>query len=258
MRLIKRCFALVLTLGVLFQAQANGDVIYNSFDGLNQVTNSFTTTGSTPRNFMGDEMSTIALANPATQDWLVNTLGVRIFVNGSGVAGQNLTYNNVTMRVRVYNDWNNGNAGSVFTNLASDVTWGLGNVTNTSATGGALVFTYNLPYLTSNLQFLLDDGQDMGITVELLENGVANQGLALALRSLAGDPGLPSIGTSPNGWYRDANSSGILESSDRRALNGTNSNAHFRIEATAVPEPGSFGLLMVAVTGLAASRRRKS
>ncbi len=245
---------------VLFSGTTtNADLIYNSFEGLNQTTNSFTTTGSTPRNYMADEMSTLALADPANLDWLVDNLGIRLFVSGSGVAGQNVVYNDVTMRVRVYNDWDGSAlpAGtSVFSDQVSDVIWNLGTVTNNSATGGAQAFTFSLDYLSNGLQFRLDDGQNMGIAVELLVGGVADQRLALLLRNLVGDPGFPAIGTSPNGWYRDSDADGIIETSDRRIFAGTNSNAHFQINATAVPEPGMTVLALAMAAGMLIRRHR--
>jgi hypothetical protein len=255
---VKAPFLLACVIALAYQNCANADLIYDAFNGLNQTTNSFTTTGSTPRNYMADELSTLATPNP-NQDWLVDRLGIRVYVAGSGISGQSITYNNVTMHVHVYENWNNSApaGSSVFTNEASNVIWNLGNVTNNSTTGGALAFTYNLDYAANGLDFILDNGQNMGIAVEFLVGGVANNSIALLLRSVAGDPGLPAIGTSPNGWYRDANANGIIEASDRRVFTGTNSNAHFQIFATAIPEPSAFALLSVVLTGVHMRRRSK-
>lgn len=262
-RLLKPAMIACASLFCMGAPSANADIIFNSLDGLNQTANSFTTTGSNPRNYMADDLSTIALANSAN-DWLVDSLSVRVFVAGSGTAGVNLDYTGVTMRIRVYNDVDLAAAAgtSIFSNIASDVIWNLGTVTNSSTTGGAQVFTYNLDYLAQDLDFLLDDGQNMGVAVELLSNGLVNNGLATALRNVVGDPGLPSVGTSTNGWYRDVNGNGIIEANERRTLTGTNSNIHLLINATefsAIPEPsglGIFALGSVLVAGVAARRRK--
>lgn len=235
------------------------DLIYDSFNGLNQTTNSFTTTGSPPRNFMGDDLSTIATPS-AGQRWAVDTIGLRVFAGGSGATlVAPVVYENVTMRVRVFDAFNGTAAAgtSVFSNVVSDINWELETLTNNSATGGGQFFTFNLDYVGNGFSFDLATGQGIGVTVELLSNGTANQGLAMLLRSTAGDPGLPLVGTSDNGWYRDANANGIIEASDRRTLGVTNSNMHLQINATAVPEPSSMVLMGLVAVGFMARRKSR-
>ncbi|MBL8856196.1 MAG: PEP-CTERM sorting domain-containing protein [Planctomycetaceae bacterium] len=241
----------------LWTPAAFADVIYNSFRTADDAAAGNTTTGSTPRYLMGDDISTIATPDP-NKVWLVDSMSLKVFVFGSGVAGQNQVYDAVTMRVRVFETFDASAAAgtSVFSNQVSDVTWNLGTITNNSATGGNQVFLYsNLPYLASNAQFELQTGQNIGVTVEFLSNGVINNGLATVLMTGAGNAGVPLIGTSTNGWYRDANSNGFLEASDRRTLTNP-SNMQLIINATAVPEPTTVGLLLVGSIGIFVRRRR--
>jgi hypothetical protein len=235
-----------------FTPAASADLIYdNTAGGTNGGT--FTTTGSSPRNYMADGLSTIATPE-VWQEWEVQSMRWQVFVSGSGTATP-ITYNNVTARVRVYDEWTPSQAtGSVFTGLVSDVIWSLGNVTNNSATGGAQAFTYTLPYATSDLAFSIGDGQNMGFAVEILVNGVANSALATIIRGGGFDP---VIGTSPNGWYRDSDADGIIEQSDARTLGAPNNPSHlaFSFDALAIPEPASAGLALGGLLLLARRRR---
>ncbi len=237
-----------------FANTASADLIYdnrpNATDG-----GTLTTTGSTPRNYMADSMNTLAPPT-ASQVWEVQTIGWQLFVVGSGQAGVPVTYENVTARFRVYDTWDSAApAGtSVFSGLVSDVIWNLGNITNNSSGGGALAFTYNLNYASNNLAFELGDGQGMGIAIEILQNGTKNQNLASIIRGGGFDP---IIGTSTNGWYRDANDNGIIEAGDFRTLGSPNSPSHLslQIDAIAIPEPAMAGLGVAGVLLLMRRRR---
>lgn len=256
--MLNRGFAWIAAIVLSLFAQVScADVIYNSFRTLDDVAAPNTTTGSTPRYMMGDDLSTIATPS-SNLNWLVDSMSIKIFVLGSGLAGENRIYSGVTMRVRVFETFTPTAAAgtSVFSDQVSDVTWNLGTVTNTSATGGAQVFAYNnLPYLANNFQFTLQTGQNIGVTVELRANGNIDDGLATVLMTGAGNAGAPLIGTSTNGWYRDANTNGIIEATDRRTLTNP-SNMQLIINATAVPEPSAVGLLLVGAVGMIVRRRR--
>ena len=182
MRRIATLGLVVTAILCLPSARVEAELIFDSFNGLNQTANSFTTTGSFPRNLMGDDLSTIATPIPGYR-WRVDSLSLRVFAAGSGVAGQNVVYDAVTMRVRVYETFTAGITGTptpVFSNLVSEVNWNLGTVTNASATGGAVVFTYNLPYDVDTRVFELATGQNIGVTVSLLSNNAIVDGLATA------------------------------------------------------------------------------
>lgn len=234
-----------ILLGVLclvaFTSAASAD---NIFDTITGGSTGLTTTGSTPRSRMGDGFT---VANQVDGlKWSVETAQLGLFVSGAG------TYTNVTMQVIFWGAWNPSAAsGSVFSNQLSNVTWNLGTVTST----GNQVFPYSLPYASNNLSFVMNSGQTGGIEVNILSGGVANTNLALTLRDQA-----PTAGSATNGFYRDANSNGILEASDARTFAGvSNANVYARLVASAIgPEPGSMALLLVGTGGLLVRRRRKA
>jgi hypothetical protein len=232
---------------------ASADLIYDN-RAIAANGGTLTTTGSTPRNYMADGFSTIATPQ-VWQEWEVQSMQYQMYVTGSGISGQSITYTNVTVRARIYDEWTPSQAtGSVFTNLVSDVIWTLGDVTNNSATGGAQAFTLTLPYATNDLAFSIGDGQNMGAAFEILVNGAANSALATIVRGGGFDP---VIGTSPNGWYRDADADGVIEQSDARTLGAPNNPSHiaFSFDALAIPEPASAGLVVGSLLLLARRRR---
>lgn len=224
---------------VASQAQT---IIYDTITGNTGVT----TTGGLPRNRMADGFN--ALTAGAGQTWRIDKIELALYVAAAG------TYANSTARILVHNDWDATatHPTSDFSNTASNVNWGLGTITTT----GVAAFIYTFDYAANNLSFNLVDGQSMGLEVEWLVGGVANQSLALGLRDV--DPNSVLAGTSStNLFYRDTDSNGSMTSLDRRTITGwTNSNAMIRLTATAVPEPATMAVLGLGVAALI--RRRKN
>lgn len=234
---------LVGALAVVASA-SNATIIYDTITAQGTGTPTFTT--STPRNWIADDFSTIVAA-PSTQ-WRVDSIDFQ------PIFAAVRTYTNVSARVRVYNTWAPSTT-NVFSNLVSDVNWTFGNVTNSGT--GAVYFNVNLNYLVNNLQFALASGQNMGLSIQMLENGVATNDLTTGITNIAGGTTQPGtvVGTATNGWYRDADNNSVFTDADRRIFANSWSSQALRLNATAVPEPATMAALGLGVAAML--RRRK-
>jgi MYXO-CTERM domain-containing protein len=234
-------FALILSVCVLGTSRASADVIYDA------ITNqTFSFTGSLPRTHLGDPVNNIAA--PINKKWRVDVIDMNFVVGAAG------TFNNVTARIRVWDNWDPAApAGThVFSNLLSDVTWTFGDITTTGVSG----FSVALPYVASGLGFNLNDTQ-LGFEIEWRVNGVLDDNLTTGITNTAGDVP-PVVGsTALDGYYRDVNNDGIFDASDARDLATLNTNLMLRINATAIPEPSTMALAAVGLVGLVALRRRR-
>lgn len=248
---MKRKFMLTLLAFVAVVATTNpsfGDVIiYDSFRYADGSDVTRTISSSQPRNLVGDTLNTLATPNP-NQVWQVNSASFRIWLTGSGEAGVNRTYEDVTMRVRFYESFDaDAPIGtSVFSDLVSDFTFSLGTLINTSESGGNQSTVRTLDYLQENAQFLFQTGQNIGFSVDIRSAGEIENGLGLMLmRDNDGEdnPRGHFAGSSPRGWYRDGRGNGILESDELRQLSNY-ATIKMTISATAIPEPGAGALLL--------------
>lgn len=236
---------LVASMLLVVASASQAQSIYNSI--LPQgPTGGPTFTGGLPRNFVADDFSTVA--PPTGQFYRVNAIGFQPIL----VADR--SYTNVTARVRVYSSYA-PSATMVFTGLVSDVTWNFGNLNSTIT--GAEFFNASLDYAANNVRFNLATGQNMGVSILLLENGVATNDLTVGITNIAGPTTPPAsmIGTSTNGWFRDANNDGLISDSDGRIFTGSWSSMALDVQAEAVPEPGTLAALSLGA--LALLRRRK-
>jgi hypothetical protein len=207
-----------------------------------------TFTGSTPRNWVADDFSTIAA--PSGFEWRVRKIDFQ------PVFAVVRTYTNVQARIRVFNTWA-ASTTNVFSNQISDVTWNFGNFTNTGT--GAVFTTASLDYFLAGQSFNFTGNLNKGISIQMLENGVATNDITVGITNITGPTTQPAsvIGTATNGWYRDADNNSVFTDADRRIFTGTWSSEALKIDATAVPEPGTMAAIGLGVAALIRRRRSK-
>lgn len=231
----KLAFALVGA--SMLVASASATIVYDTIAG----TGATTTTGGTPRFRMSDEMS--FLDPGAGFHWNVNSVTFTLFIAGA----QNFAA--TTAEVILWNEWDGagfGGAGTnVYQNEAGRQTFNMGPITTTGSSVAPVTATFTTPIAMANFA-------NVGIEIYLRADGADNSNLAVGLKDFA-----PTVGTSNNLFYRDANANGIIETTDGRTITGwTNANAALTVDATAVPEPASMIALTVGALGLVARRRR--
>ncbi|HRK21424.1 MAG TPA: PEP-CTERM sorting domain-containing protein [Fimbriimonadaceae bacterium] len=207
------------------------------FDSIGAGTAFGTTTGGLPRNRMAEDVA--SMLDPGTGNhWLVRSIDVSIWV-------QSGTPTNVTAEVILWNSWNGaGHSGAgtnVFANEAGRETFNLGDLT------GAGVRT-----LTFTNGIHLSAFTNVGVEIQLKTNGTKSDTLALSLQDAA-----PTVGTSNNAFYRDADNDEVIETTDGRVISGwTNTNTMMRIHADAVPEPATMAALGLGTLALLRRRRK--
>lgn len=218
---------------------AQSVVVYDTIAGVG----SNTTTGGLPRSRMADSMS---FSNPgAGMNWQVTSVSWTLYIAG----GQN--YGNVTAEMILWNQWNGagwGGAGTnVFQSEAGRQTFSLGARTTTGATVFAITNTFTTPINMSAFN-------NVGIEISLRADGVATDNTAIGLKDFA-----PTVGSSTNLFYRDANANAVIDTTDGRTITGwLNTNAAFTVNANAVPEPTSMIALSLGALALIKRRRNRN
>lgn len=219
-------------------AMANATIVYDSIAG----TGATTTTGSSPRSRMADSMT--FLDPGAGAHWQVTSISWTLYISGAR------TFNDVTAEVILWNEWNGGGFGgagtNVFQNEAGRETFDLGPRTTTGSTVFAITNAFTAPIDMAAFA-------NVGIEINLLADGASDVNIALGLKDFA-----PTVGSSSNLFYRDANSSGVIETTDGRTISGwTNTNVAYTVEANAVPEPASMVALAAGAVALISRRRNR-
>lgn len=210
----------------------------------------FTTTGSNPGFLIGDGATSIASAG-AGNFWKVTSIDFGIFLVGvqSWAAGQ------VDARIKFYDSYNDTGTDPVFGNLVGTVDYNLGALVSTSnaafgITGSTLATPIALPSSLTTL----------GFTVSFFDNTTG--GRISTIRSAMTTTIVPTVGTSSNGFYRDANDNGVIESTEKFVFNSANPSDNviirFNGTATPVPEPASMAALGLGAMALIRRRRNKA
>ena|GEM_PF-6420751 len=123
---------------------------------------------------------------------------------------------------------------------------------DTITTTGVSAFLMTINLTTP---ILLKNSENIGISFSLIDDGQVNSLLGTGTRDL--EPAVYGGAPASNVFYRDANSNGIIETTDARTLiNWTYNNIGVRITAEAVPEPATVGIIAASLVALLARRRK--
>jgi hypothetical protein len=123
------------------------------------------------------------------------------------------------------------------------------NVTANTGTSGSARSTgfATLETLTTPIDF-----RDDNIGVEIYFTNAAGTAYSTVLTNLMSTPGLPTVGSSVTGVYRDANNDGLFQATE---LNVTQGNLYLSITTINAPEPTTLAALTL-LGGIAGRRRR--
>ncbi|MCW5942822.1 MAG: PEP-CTERM sorting domain-containing protein [Fimbriimonadaceae bacterium] len=246
----KLAFALIGASSLV--ATASAEVIYDAiYTNASQTTfQTLTDTGSTPRTFKADFFS------------VANYTGINDRYNITGLSFWQINWTNaltanVKADITIYQNASGATSGTTaaFDTPLYSATVDFGTQVMAANTG----YLRNVDLTGAGIVFNQPNGHLYGISIRTRADNVEN---TLVTPGLVNDTtGLSApvnyVGASPNGWYRDADSSGTFTGADYRTFASPSmSNLGIHLEGTAVPEPTSMIALAVGACGLLARRRR--
>ena len=147
-------------------------------------------------------------------------------------------YENLTATVKFWGSHNGNSSTNVFSNLLSEVTFSFGDVT---VNNSADLFEPVFDYAGTGNSFILPANQTLGVEIDWTDDADSKD-----IQNFMAISAVPPdiIGSSTFGIYLDTNDDDMF-SSDEFVFSQFSANLQLRIQATAIPEPSTFGILVI-------------
>ena len=207
------------------------------------------------RAVLGETFDTLVPTNPG-DTFLVDTVNLNMIL----FASDNTAFNGVEVEVSFFTDVTDTAFGTPIPTLLGSETFALGDLTGDVTDNTTFLQAFEF---TDAID--IGDGQDIGISFGFSDIDDAQIGnISGTYRNRAGSDNTPSVGTTTDINFRDANNDGVLDGNsvanggDGAFRFGTGAGLRFSVEAStvAVPEPASTLVLGLLGMGLITRRRR--
>ena len=259
----KTILALFSTAIALIATDLQAEFVYDNFSAGGAVVNFNSQTNQAFNNgkyLTGDDI-TSTLAAPAGATWRVDAIDLfmtaRILdadLTGNGGTGTSM-FNNIDLTISFISGVTSDPQSFADGTLLGSETFNLGNF----AVTGISAFEQNLTF-TNGID--IGSGDNIGITFEFFDPDFdasidpdRREGLTVSYRNLAGSDNTPSVGSTTDRNFRDSDQDGVIDAGNAFGF-GSDAGHYFRLNATAVPEPGSLAILGLFGIGMVSRRRR--